>query len=131
MFKKMIECKSEKDKYCCKTEIGGFTIQSDATVDKGGQENGIRPHDILATAYASCLNMSVRMACDKKHISIDSVTSKVGLIREDSKTIFTYQIDFSNDLPDETKHEILNIIENCPVRKTLSKPIEFQLIQGL
>ena len=127
----MIECTSEKAKYCCKTEIGGFTIQSDATADKGGQENGIRPHDILATAYASCLNMSVRMACDKKQISIDSVTSKVGLIREDSKTIFTYQIDFSNQVSDDIKQEILKMIENCPVRKTLLKPIEFQLIQGL
>ncbi|MBK8807069.1 MAG: OsmC family protein [Bacteroidales bacterium] len=72
----MIECKSDKDKYSCKTVIGGYTIQSDTTADKGGQENGIRPHDILATAYASCLNMSVRMACDKKQLSIDSVTSK-------------------------------------------------------
>jgi putative redox protein len=68
------------------------------------------------------------MTCDKKQISIDSVTSKVGLIREDSKTIFTYQIDFSNDLPDDIKQEILKTIEHCPVRKTLSKPIEFKLI---
>lgn len=124
----MIECKSERDKYCCKTEVGRFTIQSDTTTDKGGQENGIRPHDILATAFAACLNISVRMACDKKQISIDSVTSKVGLIREDSKAIFIYQIDFSNNLPDNIKQEILKMIENCPVRKTLSKPIEFKLI---
>jgi putative redox protein len=124
----MIACKSKKDKYCCKTEIGEFTIQSDATVDKGGKENGIRPHDILATAYASCLNMSVRMACDKLGILIDSITSKVELVREDLKTVFKYEIDFSNQLPDDIKQEILKIIENCPVRKTLSKPIEFQLI---
>jgi len=71
------------------------------------------------------------MACDKKQISIDSVTSKVGLIREDSKTIFTYQIDFSNQISDDIKQEILKMIENCPVRRTLSKPIEFQLIQDL
>jgi len=127
----MIECRSETDKYCCKTLIEGFVIQSDATVDKGGNENGIRPHDILATAYASCLNMSVRMACDKKQIPIDSVTSKVRLIREDSKTIFEYQIDFNKQLPEATKQEILKMIEDCPVRKTLSKPIQFQLIQGL
>jgi hypothetical protein len=38
----MIQCKSENEKYCCKTEISGFTIQSDATKDKGGKENGIR-----------------------------------------------------------------------------------------
>jgi putative redox protein len=127
----MIECKSEKDNYICKTEINGFMIQSDVTADKGGLENGIRPHDILATAYASCLNISVRMACNKKQIPIDSVISKVGLIRDDSKTIFTYQIDFSNQLPDDTKQDILKMIENCPVRKTLSKQIEFQLIQEL
>jgi len=125
----MIECKSEKDKYCCKTEIGGFTIQSDVTPEKGGHENGIRPHDILATAYASCLNMSVRMACDKKQIPYDFVISKVILIREEERTIFKYQIDFSNHISDTIKDEILKMVENCPVRKTLSKPIEFQLIQ--
>ncbi|MDW3209092.1 MAG: OsmC family protein [Reichenbachiella sp.] len=127
----MIECVSDKTRHCCKTEINGFLIQSDATKDKGGQENGVRPHDILATAYASCLNMSVRMACDKKQIPIDSVTSKVELVRQDSKTIFKYQIDFKNPLPENTKREILVMIENCPVRRTLSKPIEFQLSEDL
>lgn len=123
----MIECKSNKPSYSCKTEINGFSIPSDVTKDKGGQENGVRPHDILATAYASCLNISIRMACDKKQIPIDYVTSKVELIRQDSKTIFKYHIDFKNSLSENTKKEILEMIENCPVKSTLSKPIEFQL----
>jgi putative redox protein len=125
----MIECKSEKEKYSCKTKIGKYTIQSDATTDKGGQENGIRPHDILAAAYASCLNMSVRMACDKKQIPYNSIISKVELIRENSRTIFTYQIDFGNQISENIKKEILKLVENCAVRKTLSKPIEFRLIE--
>jgi len=124
----MIECKSDNEKYCCKTEINGFIIQSDTTSDKGGQENGIRPHDILASAYASCLNMTVRMACNKKNIPIANVSTKVGLVREDSKTIFKYQIDFDGTIDEDSKNEILKMVENCPVRKTLSKPIEFQLL---
>ncbi len=127
----MIECKSENNKYCCKTIIGEFSIQSDTTPDKGGKENGIRPHDILATAYASCLNMSVRMACDKKQIPVDSVTSRVELIREGSKTIFKYQVNFDGQIPENIRQEILAVIENCPVRRTLSKPIEFQLSRDL
>jgi len=125
----MVECKSEKDKYCCTANIGMFSIQSDTTSDKGGFENGIRPHDILATAFASCLNMSVRMACDKRNISIENVITHVGLIREDSRTIFTYQIEFGNQISIESKNEILKLVENCPVRKTLSKPIEFHQME--
>ena len=125
----MVACKSQKEKYCCKTELGKFTIQSDATPDKGGEGNGIRPHDILASAFASCLNMSVRMACDKTQVPLDTVTTKVELIREESRTIFSYQIDFGNQVPDNIRNEILKMVEDCPVRKTLSKPIQFQLIQ--
>lgn len=124
----MIKCKSENARYSCKTNFGGNIIQSDATSDKGGHENGIRPHDILATAFASCLNISVRMACDKKGISFDNLTTKVELIRKDSKTIFAYEIEFSNRISEDTINEIYKMVENCPVRKTLSKPIEFQLV---
>ena len=123
----MIECQSEAEKYNCKTDINGYIIQSDVTPKKGGQAKGIRPHDILATAYAACLNISVQMACDKKQIPVNSVISKVKLIRENSKTIFKYQIDFKQPLPEDTRKEILAMIENCPVRRTLSKPIEFQM----
>jgi putative redox protein len=94
----MIECRSNEYKYSCKTDIGSFSIQSDTTSDKGGNENGIRPHDILSTAFASCLNMSVRMICDRKNIPIENVTTRVDLIREDSCTIFNYQIEFSDQI---------------------------------
>ena len=124
----MIVCKSENENYCCKTEINGFVIQSDATSDKGGQDNGIRPHDILAAAYASCLNMTVRMACNKKNIPIANVSTRVELVREDDKTIFQYQIDFDSTIDEDAKHEIVKMVENCPIRKTLSKPIAFQLV---
>jgi putative redox protein len=125
----MIECKSEKDKYCCTANIGIFSIQSNTTSDKGGFENGIRPHDILATAFASCLNMTVRMICDRKNIPMENVTTRVELIREDSRTLFTYQIEFSDHISIESKNEILKLVENCPVRKTLSKPIEFHQME--
>jgi putative redox protein len=128
IHEKMVTCKSNKNEYGCITEIGGFSIQSDTTADKGGNENGIRPHDILATAFASCLNLSVRIACNKKNISIENVTTRVGLVREESKTIFTYQLEFDDLIPTDIKNKIIKLVENCPVRRTLSKPIEFHSI---
>lgn len=68
------------------------------------------------------------MACNKKNIPIGNVSTKVALVREDSKTIFKYQIDFDRTIDEGAKNEILKMVENCPVRKTLSKPIEFQLL---
>ena len=124
----MVLCKGANENYRCITTINGFEIVSDVSIDKGGQGNGIRPHDILETAFASCLNMTVRMKCEKIEISSSDISVKVDLQRDEFKTVFKYQVLFGNTLLESQMDEILEALENCPVRNTLSKPIAFSLI---
>jgi len=122
----MVECNSKNENYTCETQIGDYKITADTTPDKGGHSMGIRPHDILATAYASCLNINTRMACQARNIPVDLVTTKVELIRKDEETVFSYKIEFDSSILPEEREKILKIVEKCPVRKTLSKPIRFE-----
>jgi len=124
----MVECISAKENYVCKTQIGNHAIQSDTTPDKGGKGNGIRPHDILASAFASCLNISVRMACEKLNVPFEKITTKIELIRKEDETVFTYKIDFHQQLAEETKNRVLEAAQMCAVRKTLSKKLSFEYI---
>ncbi|MBT2764391.1 OsmC family protein [Paenibacillus sp. ISL-20] len=65
-------------------------------------------------------------------ISYEEVTVKVELDRSDeTKTIFNYQIDIAGDLDEAKKQIVLNMVKNCPVKKTLSKPLEFIMNESM
>jgi putative redox protein len=127
----MVTCNSLGSNFKCITKVKDFDIVSDATIEKGGQGQGFRPHDILECAYASCLNIFVQMLCEKMRISLESISVKVNLTRLDTKTIFNYSIDFADNVSESQKEKILKAVEECPVRKTLSKQIAFELKSDL
>lgn len=118
-------------KFRCTTKVKDFDIVSDATIEKGGQGQGFRPHDILESAYASCLNIFVQMLCKKMRISSDNISVKVDLTRLESRTIFNYFIEFGDNISERQKEKILKAVEECPVRKTLSRPIAFELKKNM
>ncbi len=123
----MVICNNENRKFGCSTKENGFEIISDATIEKGGQGLGFRPHEILECAYASCLNMFTQMQCEKIGVSFKDILVKVDLSRLENKTIFNYSINFTGNITDSQKEIILKAIEESPVRKTLSKPVLFEL----
>ncbi len=71
------------------------------------------------------------MLCEKMRISSDNISVIVDLNRLESKTIFNYSIKFGDNFSEEQKEKILKAVEECPVRKTLSKSIEFELKNDL
>ncbi len=127
----MVICNSIGEKFRCLTKEHGFIIISDATIDKGGLGQAFRPHEILESAYASCLNMFTQMQCKEMGIPFDNIAVKVNLTRLESKTIFSYSIEFGDDIEDFQKEKIFNLIEESPVRKTLSRPIFFEMQKDL
>ena len=125
----MIISESKKENYC--TEISNQTtvIFSDVTEEKGGCGQFFRPHDLLCAGFASCLNIIVRMVLDRKGLEYEKVIVKIELDRScENKTRFLYDIDIVSNMPYDIKQEIIDIASNCPVRKTLSKEIEFARI---
>lgn len=123
----MVIADNELENYKTVLANGKEVVYADVTPEKGGQGVHFRPHDFLEAGYAACLNITTRMVLDQMGLSYETVTVKVELDREiPDKTIFNYRVDIIGNIDAQTKNKVLRLVENCPVRKTLSKQIEFQ-----
>jgi putative redox protein len=122
----MVRVSSKQEKYRCHVVSENFETYSDATADKGGKNNGFRPHELLEAAYVTCLNMSIRDKADRENIPLENVVVSVNLDRSNpEEVVFKYEIRLSGSLTEEQKQTLRKIAESCPVRKTLSRTIKF------
>lgn len=119
----MIVSESKKENYRTEISNENAVIISDST------GKCLSPHDLLCAGFGACLNITTRMVLDRKNIKYEKVIVKVDLDKSDeNKTKFIYCIDILGDISDKTKQNIVDIVKNCPVRKTLSKEIEFKTV---
>lgn len=66
------------------------------------------------------------------NIRYEKITVKVDLNREnEDKISFKYAIDIDADINEDIKNKVMRKVRNCPVRKTLSKQIEFEYCNNI
>jgi putative redox protein len=124
----MITATSAGPAYLTRFSDGLHEGLADTTPDKGGAGAGFRPHDLLASALACCINMTVRMYAERKQVVLDSVTTQVDLDRSDPESpVFRYTVDVQGTaVTEEFRKRIAHIVQACPVHKTLSLPARFE-----
>ncbi len=105
----MIVSTGNKDTYITRMSNHRNEIYSDTTESNGGSGQYFRPHDLIEAGFASCLNITARMVVNSMNLA----------------SIFIYQIDIEGQLDEKSKRTVLKKVMNCPVRKTLSKQLEF------
>jgi len=128
----VVIAKSTVENYITEIISGIPKIYSDVTEEKGGSGKYFGPHDLLEAAFAACLNITARKIMDSMSVTYDGVTVKVVLDKSDeAKTVFKYQIDISGSVDRETRETVIRKVMDCPVKKTLSKPLEFVRTTGL
>jgi putative redox protein len=124
----MIHTKSQAAKFQVQFTNGTQFSMADTTPDKGGSNAGFRPHELLEAALASCMNMSLRMYAEKHSLPLSGILVSVSLNRANpNEPSFEYSVDFQEPLSEAQKSQLLSALEKCPVRNTLSKPLQFRL----
>ncbi len=121
----MIKTKCTNKDYHCLVTNGKISIDSDAPPSKGGLSNGLRPHELLEAALATCINITIRMTAKEKNINLDYVSTQVDLDRSDTRTTFKYKIILDDKLSSSDHHFLMNIIDFCAVKQTLTKHLDF------
>jgi putative redox protein len=122
----MIIARSGDARYVTSFTNGRHTAYVDATADKGGSESGFRPHELLEAAFASCVNMWLRMYSDSHDVPLHAVVTTVQLDRtEPGAPKFQCQVEMDGPLTAEQREKLLAISDSCPVRRTLSGTISF------
>jgi len=125
----MIRAESRPLNFHTEFTNGEHVAQSDTTPDKGGSNLGFRPHELLEAAFASCMNMTVRMAAVSLGIPLSSVTVIVSLNRTNvDRPTFEYQVKFEGAFTSDQREQLMASLDNCSVRNTLSKAIHFEHI---
>ena len=101
---------------------------ADTTKDKGGSHSGFRPHDLLEAALAACMNMWIRMYADHHNLPLSGAIVNVQLDRSRAEeVIFRYSVDLKGELSETQYSKLVEIAGTCPVHRTLSKKLTFQL----
>lgn len=123
----MITAKSQDQDYQVNFTDGLHTGISDVTKDKGGGNDGFRPHDLLEAALATCLNIWLRMYAREHDISVSHIETKVSLDRSQTdEVVFNYSLDISGSLTNTEKELLVSAAQTCPVHKTLSKKLKIK-----
>ncbi len=113
----------------CATRITtrGIELIADEPVDHGGTDQGMRPHELLLGALASCTAITLRMYADRKGWSVPSIGITVHMDRtQEGTTIETnlkLTVELSEGLTQEQRERLVQIAKACPVHRTLENPI--------
>jgi putative redox protein len=104
----------------------GNTILADEPMDKGGQNKGFSPTELLIAALAACTSATLRMYADRKGWDLQEVKTDIGLETDDATNIthINRKLSLLGNLDAEQRERLLYIANKCPVHKILSNPIE-------
>lgn len=116
-----------KEKYYTEVVAGENTLITDEPVDKGGQNKGFNPFEILATSLASCTAATLRMYIERKEWDVEKINVEVELenFPLTKRAVFKRDITFEGtDLDEEQLKRLHTIADACPVHKILTNEIE-------
>lgn len=93
-----------KTKYYTEVTAGENQIITDEPIDKGGQNKGFNPMEILATSLASCTAATLRMYIERKEWDVENISVEVELenFPLTKRAVFKREISFEGILDEET-----------------------------
>jgi len=123
----MITAHNEKEQYKTMFSNGVHDTIADVGTANGGTNAGFNPHDLLEAAYASCINITVRMWAEKFDVPVTDIITKVSIDKSrEGKTVFRYKMEVEGDLTDEQRERLSRIPLKSPIMHSLAKEIEFE-----
>src|SRR5205814_5537283 len=102
-------------------DIRGHQVVSDEPVDRGGEDDGPTPQELLAASLASCTAITMEMYAKRKRWDIGPVEVECEYIPAERgcPTHFNLIIRLPNGCTDEQVHALRVIAAKCPIHRTL------------
>ncbi|MXS70684.1 OsmC family peroxiredoxin [Flavobacteriaceae bacterium W22] len=116
-------------KYYTEVVAGDNHLITDEPLDKGGQNKGFNPFEILATSLASCTAATLRMYIDRKEWEVEKIDVEVELENFPLTKLAVFKRNISFDgshLIEEQLKRLHAIADACPIHKILTNEIEIQ-----
>ncbi|MBK9418625.1 MAG: OsmC family protein [Flavobacteriales bacterium] len=113
--------------YATRITTRGLELIADEPTDHGGTDQGLRPHELLLSALASCTAITMRMYADRKQWNVGPIGVTVTMDRDQHGAVIDTRIHLGIELdpalPIEQRERLAQIARSCPVHRTLENPI--------
>lgn len=119
------------EKYYTEVTAGKNKIITDEPLDKGGQDKGFNPFELLAASLATCTVATLRMYIDRKGWSVPEIDVEVEMENypQTKNTIFTRKISYGLAILEaEQLARLHHIADACPVHKMLHGNMEINTL---
>jgi len=83
----------------------------------------MRPHELLESALAACICVSIDMAAERAGVTLPAVMMQVAIDRQDLETGFAVSLHFAAELSPEQAALAREAVRASPVARTPGKPI--------
>ena len=111
-------------------EVAGHRIRSDEEVEKGGDDTGATPHELLLAALGSCTAMTLKVYAERKGWPLEDIKVTLNGVNGEGAYIITRQVAIHGDLDAEQRQRLLEIADKCPVHRTLMGEIAINTMAG-
>ena len=116
----MVTATSKERNYVTEITDGEHIIYSDTILSDNGTGEYVDPADMVISALAACLNITLRKRMRAEGLVWDSVTVHVDMNRKNPEDIKIYtKIIIEGDIPQEKKDELIANVLDCPICKVL------------
>jgi putative redox protein len=109
-------------------EVREHSVTADEPEERGGNDEGPSPQELLAASLASCTAITIEMYADRKGWEIGEVVVDVDYepAQRGSPTRFSMDIHLPKELPEDQRERLTQIAAKCPVHRTLEGEVMFE-----
>lgn len=122
-------------RYTQRIAAGRHILTADEPASVGGNDAGPSPYDLLLAGLGACTTMTARMYAERKGLALESTSvtlrherihardcedceSKTGMLDHIERVVT-----LAGDLSDEERARLLEIVDRCPVHRTLTSEV--------
>lgn len=114
-----VSVKWAKGKLAQDVEVAGHRVRADEEVEKGGEDTGPAPHELLLAALGACTAITLKIYAQRKGWPLQD--AHVALTGANQAGVFVINRDvrLDGELDAEQRQRLMEIADKCPVHKTL------------
>lgn len=110
---------------------GKHRILSDIEKEKGGNEEGLTPHELIESALAACTAQTLELYAGRKNWDLTNLKVDVSITRvEKGETDISVKLTFGEQNTQEQRERLMEISKKCPIHKLLSGQIRIESSQN-